>query len=87
MWVNDPLRVLFLLDFGESEVKGKIKKKVDDKGFGFIEQDGDDNDIFFHATDCGEGVEFDALKEGDAVEFGISQGDKGPRATNLQLVS
>lgn len=65
-------------------MKGTIKKKVEDKGFGFIEQEGSQDDIFFHASAC-EGVTFDALKEGDEVEFGVSQGDKGPRATNLQL--
>lgn len=64
---------------------GTVKKKIEDKGFGFIKVDGQDNDVFFHAKDC-EGVEFDALHEGDNVEFGIVKGDKGPRATNLRLV-
>jgi len=67
------------------KVTGTVKKKIEDKGFGFIAADGEKDDIFFHAKAC-EGVEFDSLQEGDKVEFGIVQGDKGPRATNLRLV-
>ena len=64
-------------------MKGTIKKKTD-KGFGFIEVEGQDGDVFFHAKDCDEAGGYDALNEGDIVEFGVTQGEKGPRATNLQ---
>ena len=64
-------------------MKGTIKKLVGDRGFGFIvTEEGDE--IFFHRTGLVE-VEFEALKEGAAVEFDKEQGDKGPRAANVKL--
>jgi len=61
---------------------GTIKRKVGDKGFGFIE-DGFGNEFFFHQSAC-TGVRFDELREGQAVTFEKGQGPKGPRAENVQ---
>ncbi|OGJ61084.1 hypothetical protein A3C37_03405 [Candidatus Peribacteria bacterium RIFCSPHIGHO2_02_FULL_53_20] len=58
---------------------GIIKKKTD-KGFGFITVDGSD-DVFFHHSACNG--QFDNLQEGQAVQFDIEQGEKGPKATNV----
>ena len=63
--------------------QGTIAKKMD-KGFGFIKQEGVEKDLFFHAKDL-NGVEFDALKEGDAVTFDVGSGPKGPFAQNVQV--
>jgi CspA family cold shock protein len=52
------------------------------KGYGFIETEDADDDVFFHMEDVG-GPD---LEEGQDVEFDIEQADKGPRATNLQRV-
>jgi len=52
----------------------------DRKGYGFIETDESDDDIFFHMEDVG-GPD---LEEGQAVEFDIESSPKGPRAANLQ---
>jgi len=49
------------------------------KGYGFIETEDADDDVFFHMEDVG-GPD---LEEGQEVEFDIEQADKGPRATNL----
>jgi CspA family cold shock protein len=49
------------------------------KGYGFIETDDADDDVFFHMEDVG-GPD---LEEGMEVEFEITQGDQGPRAENL----
>ncbi len=49
------------------------------KGYGFIETEDADEDVFFHMEDVG-GPD---LEEGQEVEFEIEQADKGPRATNL----
>ncbi|MFW6384876.1 MAG: cold-shock protein [Halodesulfurarchaeum sp.] len=49
------------------------------KGYGFIESDDADEDVFFHMEDVG-GPD---LEEGQEVEFEIEQADKGPRAKNL----
>jgi len=54
----------------------------DRKGYGFIETDDADEDIFFHMEDVG-GPD---LEEGQEVEFDITQGEKGPRAVNLKRV-
>ena len=53
-----------------------------DKNFGFIAQDGAD-DLFFHANNL-EGVEFDQLKEGDAVTFETESTPKGNAAVNIK---
>ncbi len=63
--------------------KGKIKKLVSDRGFGFITGD-DGKDIYFHSTGL-QGVEFNALKVDQAVEYEVGQGEKGPRAQNVRL--
>jgi len=54
----------------------------DQKGYGFIETDDADDDVFFHMEDIG-GPD---LEEGQEVEFEITQGDKGPRAEKLTRV-
>jgi len=62
-------------------MEGTIKK-LTDKNFGFIAQDGGD-DLFFHANSL-EGVEFDQLKEGDAVTFETESTPKGNAAINVK---
>ena len=63
---------------------GKIKKVVRERGFGFI-NDTDGSEVFFHQSGLTEG-RFDALSEGQDVEFEVEKTPKGPRATNVRLV-
>ncbi len=63
--------------------QGTIKKLVSDKGFGFIE--GERGELFFHHSSV-EGVAFETLSEGQAVEFSEGRGPKGPRAENVRVV-
>ncbi len=60
---------------------GTVKWFDDAKGYGFIETAGDD--VFVHHSDiAGDG--FKSLTEGEAVEFDVVQGDKGPKAANVK---
>jgi len=60
---------------------GKVKWFNESKGFGFIEQEGG-KDVFVHfSTIQGDG--FKTLKEGDRVEFEVTEGPKGLQATKV----
>ncbi|MEX1014660.1 MAG: cold shock domain-containing protein [Candidatus Paceibacterota bacterium] len=62
-------------------MQGKIKK-LSQNGFGFIEREGEEKDLFFHANNL-EGVDFDSLREGEEVSFEVEDSEKGPRAINI----
>ncbi len=62
-------------------MQGTIKK-LTDKNFGFITQDGAD-DLFFHANNL-DGISFDELREGDAVSFDTEETPKGKAAVNVK---
>ncbi|MEK7138552.1 MAG: cold shock domain-containing protein [Patescibacteria group bacterium] len=65
---------------------GTIKKKIEDRAFGFIACEGESKELFFHKDDL-NGVTFEELREGDAVTFDVVQGEKGPAAKNVQRAS
>ncbi|WP_341502116.1 cold-shock protein [Gallaecimonas sp. GXIMD4217] len=63
-------------------VTGTVKWFNDEKGYGFIAQEGG-KDVFVHFRSIiGEGRR--TLVEGQSVEFTISQGQKGPQADNVR---
>jgi len=66
--------------------RGKVKWFNDQKGYGFIEQDGGGADVFVHYSSIG-GDGFKTLAEGEEVEFELTQGEKGAKAENVQRVS
>lgn len=63
-------------------MRGTIKRHLKEKGFGFISDDSG-VEYFFHHTACHKG-EFDTLKEGQKVEFTITESSKGPRAEEVR---
>ncbi len=64
---------------------GRVKWFNDAKGFGFIEQENGE-DVFVHFSSI-QAEGFKWLKEGDTVEFEVSQGPKGLQARNVSKVT
>lgn len=64
--------------------KGTVKWFDETKGYGFITGE-DGKDIFVHYSSI-QGSGFKSLAEGDAVSYEVEQGDKGPKAINVEKI-
>jgi cold shock protein len=65
---------------------GKVKWFNDQKGFGFIQGDDGGPDVFVHHTT----IQMDGyrtLVEGQAVEYEVTPGPKGPKAVSVRAAS
>ena len=67
------------------KARGRIKKMVRDRGFGFIRGD-DGKEVFFHRSGL-NGADYDSLAEGDTVEYVIQEGPRGARAEHVRSVA
>ena len=63
-------------------ITGKVKWFNSTKGFGFIERDDQEKDVFVHSSVVREANM--ELNEGDELIFDVTQGEKGLSAINLQ---
>ncbi len=64
--------------------QGTVKWFNGQKGYGFIEQADGSKDVFVHVNELASGVH--SLAEGQAVEYDVTQGQKGPQAVNVRPV-
>ena len=61
--------------------KGTVKFFNETKGFGFIKEEGNNNEHFVHVSGL-----IDEIKENDQVEFELKEGKKGLNAVNVKVV-
>jgi cold shock protein len=74
-----------VVEAGRYMSEGTVKWFNTRKGYGFIAA-ADGKDVFVHYSSISsEG--YKTLKDGDPVSFDIVQGEKGPRAENVVLLS
>jgi cold shock protein len=66
-------------------IRGTIRRLVNEKGFGFIEDD-KGTQYFFHRSAVQDAY-FESLTVGSKVEFSSKTGLKGPRAEQVRVVS
>ena len=64
-------------------MKGKIKKYLSYRGFGFIEAEGRENDIFFHVSNY---PRTSLPTAGQEIEFTLTETPKGEEATEIQTI-
>lgn len=66
--------------------KGTVKWFNADKGFGFITPDEGGKDLFVHYSEIQNSDGFATLNDGQAVEFEVGEGQKGPCANKVSAV-
>ena len=83
--VGRALGVTLTWELGQVSPEGTVKWFDNKKGFGFIQQDEGDEDVFVHYSALAmEG--FKTLEEGDRVSFEVSRAEKGLRAINVHRI-
>ncbi len=66
-------------------MEGTIKRWLSGKGYGFIEAEGEDKDVFVHHSEI-QSTGYVDLREGQKVSFDLKQDSRGPKAVNVKLV-
>jgi cold shock protein len=65
--------------------QGTVKWFNADKGFGFIDVDGSEEDVFVHFSAI-EASGFRSLEEDQRVEFDVTRGDRGQQASRVRVI-
>jgi CspA family cold shock protein len=65
--------------------EGQVKWFNEQRGYGFIQRDGGEKDVFVHFSAV-QGDGFKTLKEGQKVRFEVENAPKGPQAKNVQII-
>jgi len=79
----EELTFLFTIIVERNMSKGTVKWFNADKGFGFITPEEGGKDLFVHHSEIKNGGGYATLDDGQAVEFEVGEGQKGPCATNV----
>lgn len=66
--------------------QGKVKWFNDEKGFGFITREAGGKDLFVHRNNVENLASNESLKDGDEVEFAVSEGPKGLSAVEVYVL-
>jgi len=70
-----------------NHIQGTVKWFNNEKGFGFIQQENGDKDLFVHYRQVNSnGYDRVSLDEGQKVSYEIGQGQKGPQAENVTIL-
>ena len=67
-------------------MKGTVKWFNSEKGFGFLSNDNGGEDVFVHFSALNMDG-FKELKDGERVEFEVTEGEKGPQAANVSRIA
>ncbi|GII63464.1 cold-shock protein [Sphaerisporangium siamense] len=65
--------------------QGTVKWFNAEKGYGFIAPDGEAPDVFVHFSEI-VGSGYRSLEDGQRVEFEVTQGQKGPQASQVRAL-
>jgi cold shock protein len=65
--------------------RGIIRRLLEHRGFGFIQSE-DGRNVFFHRSEVLQ-VSFQALQEGQAVEFVVEETPQGPKARRVRVTT
>jgi len=76
------LRSTFLQGIDMTQT-GTVKWFNESKGYGFITPDNGGKDLFAHSSEI-KGSELKSLAENQRVQFEVTQGQKGPQASNIR---
>ena len=64
-------------------MKGTVKRWLDGRGYGFIQPEDNENDVFVHHSEL---ISANELITGQEVEFEIEDTPRGPRAKNVKIL-